>query len=105
MVPQEVDGLLVPVAMSSSHVAYTAFRHEPIWMATGQAAGNAAAQAIGEGTAVRSIDVGKLQHTLVKQRQVLAWFNNLPVDDPRFEQVQLAALAEDYPEYDAEPLL
>ncbi len=106
MVPQEVDGLLVPVAMSSSHVAYTTFRHEPIWMATGQAAGNAAAQAIddGEGVEVRSIDVGKLQRTLVKQRHVLAWFNNLPVDDPRFEQVQLAALAEDYPEYDAEPL-
>ena len=38
------------------------------------------------------------------QRHALAWFNNLPVEDPRFEQVQLAAIAEDYSEYDAEPL-
>lgn len=38
MVPKqgEVDNLLVPVALSASHVAFNAIRMEPTWMILGQ---------------------------------------------------------------------
>mgnify|MGYP003675366398 CR=1 FL=1 len=39
IVPQGVDGLLVPVAASTTHVAFSTIRLEPTWMALGQAAG------------------------------------------------------------------
>ncbi len=45
MVPRKVDNLLVPVALSSTHVAMSVLRMEPVWMATGQIAGLAAAEA------------------------------------------------------------
>ncbi len=41
LVPREVDNLLVPTAVSSSHVGFCALRLEPIWMVLGQAAGHA----------------------------------------------------------------
>lgn len=49
MVPERVEGLLVPVAVSASHVAFSSIRMEPTWMALGQAAGAAAALAIVRG--------------------------------------------------------
>lgn len=41
----QVDNLLVPVAVSASHVAFNAVRMEPTWMVLGHAAGVAAAMA------------------------------------------------------------
>jgi hypothetical protein len=38
IVPEEVEGLLVPVAASTTHVAFSTIRMEPTWMAIGQAA-------------------------------------------------------------------
>ena len=38
-VPPPIDGLIVPVAASTTHVAFTSIRMEPTWMALGQAAG------------------------------------------------------------------
>ncbi len=37
--PVNRDNLLVPVAMSATHVAFSVVRMEPLWMTTGQAAG------------------------------------------------------------------
>ncbi len=45
MLPKQIDNLLVPVAMSSTHVAMSVLRMEPVWMTTGQIAGLAAATA------------------------------------------------------------
>jgi len=64
MVPIEMDGLLVPVAVSASHVGYSAIRMEPAWTALGQAAGIAAAIAIREQCEPRRVDVPKLQRRL-----------------------------------------
>ena len=46
MLPKRIDNLLVPVAMSSTHVAMSVLRMEPVWMTTGQVAGLAAATAL-----------------------------------------------------------
>ena len=60
----EVTNLLVPVAISASHVAYSAARMEPILMGIGFAAGHAAALAIEEGAAVQDISINTLQERI-----------------------------------------
>jgi hypothetical protein len=56
MLPKHLDNLVVPVAMSSTHVAMTVLRMEPVWMTTGQIAGAAAAIAAEQHVQVADID-------------------------------------------------
>lgn len=58
MLPKRVDNLLVPVALSSTHVAMSVLRMEPVWMTTGQVAGLAAVMA-----RQKSCDVAQLDPT------------------------------------------
>ncbi|MAT15880.1 MAG: FAD-dependent oxidoreductase [Planctomyces sp.] len=74
MVPKQVDGLLVPVAASTTHVAFSSVRMEPTWMALGQAAGVAAHLAIENNQPARQIDTTELQQILRSQNHVV----NLP---------------------------
>lgn len=64
MLPKKLDNLLVPVAMSSTHIAMSVLRMEPLWMTTGQVAGAAAAVAKESGLAVANIDPDLLPPTL-----------------------------------------
>ncbi|MCC7499375.1 MAG: FAD-dependent oxidoreductase [Bryobacterales bacterium] len=64
MLPKNVDNLLVPVAMSSTHVAMSVLRMEPVWMTTGQIAGLAAARAHERSMDVASIDPDPLPAAL-----------------------------------------
>ena len=66
-----VDGLIVPVAASTTHVAYSSIRMEPTWMALGQAAGIAAHLAIKHGLAPRHVPIAELQQYLTRQGQIL----------------------------------
>jgi hypothetical protein len=61
---QECKNLLVPVALSSSHIGFCALRLEPIWMSLGQAAGHAAAMAVQSGLPVQEVPVAELQSKL-----------------------------------------
>jgi hypothetical protein len=67
----EVKNLLVPVALSASHVAYTSIRVEPTYMVLGQAAGTAAALAVGGN--VGGVQTKALQSKLTATGQVLHW--------------------------------
>jgi hypothetical protein len=71
--PQECDNLLVPVCLSSSHIAYGSARMEPVFMALGQSAAFAASQAIDEGTTVQAIDYPRLRRALLAAGQVLEY--------------------------------
>lgn len=88
LVPRQIDGLLVPVACSCSHVAYNALRMEPVFMALGEASGTAAHLAIEEGVALRSIDTAQLQALLVERRAVVTFLEDLPFADEAFAALQ-----------------
>jgi hypothetical protein len=70
---EECSNLLVPVCLSSSHVAYGSIRMEPVFMILGQSAGTAAALAIDDEVAVQDLDYAKLKATLGKDEQRLVW--------------------------------
>lgn len=68
---EECRNLLVPVALSSTHVALSSIRVEPTWMILGQSAGIAAALAAREGVDVQNVPYEKLRERLIAQKQVL----------------------------------
>ena len=74
----ECTNLLVPVALSATHVAYSSIRVEPTWMAIGQSAGIAAALAAKAGVSVQALEYAQLRARLLAQHQVL----DLPVLAP-----------------------
>ena len=61
---EEVTNLLVPVALSASHIAFGSIRMEPVYMVLGQVAAVAASMAIDAGTIVQNVDVRALQGEL-----------------------------------------
>lgn len=69
----EVSNLLVPVCISSSHIAYGSIRMEPVFMILGQSAATAAVIAIDSHVAVQNIDYRALSQRLVKDKQVLVY--------------------------------
>jgi hypothetical protein len=56
LLPKGVDNLLVPVALSTTHMAMSVMRMEPAWMTTGQIAGLAATIAAEQRVEVAAID-------------------------------------------------
>jgi len=71
IVPQRLDGLLVPVACSASRVGYQTIRMGPVFMALGEAAGIAVKLALDAGVAVRAIPAQSLRAELLKRGAVL----------------------------------
>jgi hypothetical protein len=73
MVPRrgQADNLLVPVAVSSSHIAFGSIRMEPVFMVLGQSAATAAALAIDGGTSVQDVPYARLRERLIKDGQIL----------------------------------
>jgi hypothetical protein len=73
IVPRENEctNLLVPVSLSSSHVAFGSIRMEPVFMILGQSAGTAAIIAIDEDIPVQQVDYEDLKRELLKLGQKL----------------------------------
>lgn len=67
----ECENLLVPVALSASHVTYGSIRMEPQFMILGHSTGIAASMTLDSGKAVQDIDVPALRAKLQAQGQVL----------------------------------
>ena len=80
LLPKDVDNLLVPVCLSSTHVAWGAVRLEPVWMSTGEAAGFAAGLSKRENTTPGKLNPDKLVRTLVEHQQLISFFNDFKVD-------------------------
>jgi len=67
----QCDNLLVPVCVSSSHIAFGSIRMEPVFMILGQSAATAAVMAIEAGGTVQDVPYKKLRERLLKDGQVL----------------------------------
>jgi hypothetical protein len=67
----ECENLLVPVCLSSSHIAYGSARMEPVFMVLGQSAAMAASIAIKDNTSIQAVDYGKLRPLMEAAKQVL----------------------------------
>ncbi|MCX6623493.1 MAG: FAD-dependent oxidoreductase [Acidobacteria bacterium] len=92
IVPKNVEGLLVPVAMSATHVAFSAVRMDPTWMAMGQASGVAAVLSIRDNVNPRQVEVEKIQRELLRQRVRLMFYWDLPLDHPAYGAIQWLSL-------------
>lgn len=73
LVPKCVDGLLVPVACSASHVGYQTIRVEPTFMALGEACGIAAKVAQDGKVPVRAVNVPAVQREILKRGGVILY--------------------------------
>ncbi|MDI1314371.1 FAD-dependent oxidoreductase [Prosthecobacter sp.] len=73
LVPKKGQGsnLLVPVAMSASHIAYGSIRMEPVFMILGQSSATAAVMAIDAGIPVQDVPYEQLKTQILKDGQIL----------------------------------
>ncbi|MDG2012374.1 MAG: FAD-dependent oxidoreductase [Pirellulaceae bacterium] len=70
--PLQCDNLLVPVALSCTHVGISSLRIEGTWMMIGQSAGIAAAIAAADNVAVQAVSYPRLRKRMLANGQVLA---------------------------------
>ncbi|PST82516.1 xanthan lyase [Pedobacter yulinensis] len=69
----ECKNLLVPVCLSSSHIAYGSIRMEPVFMILGQSAATAAVLAINNKVSVQDVDYKQLAAALQADKQCLTY--------------------------------
>lgn len=69
----ECENLVVPVCLSSSHIAYGSIRMEPVFMVLGQSAATAAVMAMEDKVPVQKVNYEKLRMRLLADKQVLDW--------------------------------
>jgi hypothetical protein len=72
---KECSNLLVPVAVSSSHIAYGSIRMEPVFMILGQSAAIAAVLSIEKKINPQALPYPELKQELLKAGQVLVYTN------------------------------
>lgn len=105
----EVENLLVPVAISASHVGWGSIRLEPVWMQLGEGAGHAAALATKGQTTPAKLNPDVLIRKLSTSRVMISFFNDVDVaaNDPRVAAAQYFGTKGFFASYDAkldEPL-
>ena len=69
----QADNLIVPVCVSSSHIAFGSIRMEPVFMVLAHSAATAAAIAIDRGVSVQNVPYAELRDRLLKDGQVLEY--------------------------------
>ena len=85
----ECTNLLVPVAMSASHIAMTSLRMEPVYMTLGESAGVAASIAATKGIAVQDIEYGDLK-TRFEEVKIIYDFGKYEFKDDYYEKYHRA---------------
>ncbi len=69
----EATNLLVPVALSASHIAYGSIRMEPVFMILAQSAATAAVLALDANGVVQDVPHPRLREKLLADGQILEW--------------------------------
>lgn len=109
MIPQNIDGLIVPGAVSATHLGFGTLRMEPVWMAMGQAAGTAAHICAKLFLKPRDVPVNRLQTMLAENNQVLTTFNDIQgptsdVSEDAWQAIQFFGTRGFFETYDVNPL-
>lgn len=78
---EEATNLLVPVCLSSSHIAYGSIRMEPVFMILGQSAAAAAGIAVRQDIPVQDVGYDVLRPELLRLGQVLEDFRKSIAND------------------------
>src|SRR5918999_44587 len=102
----ECANLLVPVCLSSSHIAYGSIRMEPVFMLLAHAAATAASLALEAGVAVQEVDYAALRRRLRRDGMVLEWpppAGGLTVEAPELVAGRAAAAVATLVNDDEEP--
>lgn len=69
---EECRNLLVPVCVSSSHIAFGSIRMEPVFMILGQSAATTAVMAIEGNKAVQDVDYLQVRKRLIEDKQIIS---------------------------------
>jgi hypothetical protein len=69
----EATNLLVPVALSATHIAYGSIRMEPVFMILAQSAATAASLALDGNGVVQDVPYARLRERLLQDGQILDW--------------------------------
>jgi hypothetical protein len=85
---RECTNLLVPVCVSSSHIAYGSIRMEPVFMVLGQSAAVAASLALDAGCAVQEVDVTALRKILKNNPYLDGSLPEILVDDTDIDRTK-----------------
>ena len=109
LLPKGLDNLLVPICLSSTHVAWGTIRLETTWMNVAESAAYAADLALETGVSPSDIDSDALLRRLAEGRVMITFFNDLDLgdDDPRVPAAQYFGTKGFFSSYDAnldEPL-
>lgn len=105
LLPPDLDNLLVPVCLSSTHVSWGSVRLEPTWMNLGEAAAYATLQAIRRNQPPARIDTDALTRTLAAKRVMISFFNDVDLGGPEswIPAVQYFGAKGFLADYDARP--
>lgn len=105
LLPRDVDNLLVPVCLGTTHVAWGAVRLEPVWMQTGEAAGAAAALAKKMKTTPALLNSDLLVRKLVKRGHLVSFFSDVKVqpDNARIAAIEYFGTQGFFADYMARP--
>lgn len=105
LLPEDLDNLLVPVCLSSTHVGWGAIRLEPTWMHLGESAACAVALAHRAGVAVAQVRVSQLQRNLVEHGIMISFFNefDMATGEPWVPAIQFLGAKWFFADYQARP--
>ncbi|MCX6620839.1 MAG: FAD-dependent oxidoreductase, partial [Acidobacteria bacterium] len=100
-----VDNLLVPVCVSSTHIAWLAIRLEATWMHVAESSAIAAALAVRSHQSPAALDSERLLRTLAAKRVMLTFFNDVDVagGEPWVPAAEYFGAKGFFPDYDARP--
>ena len=103
ILPPDLDNLLVPLCVSSSHVGWSTIRLEPTWMNIGEAAAWAIVEAAKTGVMPAEVDTEKLLQKLADSRVMISFFNDVDLgsDEGWIPAVAYLATKGFFPGYNA----
>lgn len=102
IVPVNVENLLVPVAVSGTHIGFSTLRMEPCWMAMGEAAGVASVLSMNDEVPVQSVSIPRLQRNLLENGARLIHYRDIEPSHEHIKALHYFGVRGFIPEWEAD---